>query len=134
MNLSRLRSALAAYDAGPRIDCIQVRELRAEVIAVAREVCGPSPKPARCLLRCGDAATGRSCPCYPSSEATSLTSLALPQDVSVAAPAPEGASMPGEPAAGPSCGAGLLCLCPATSEYDPPCPRHGVVVIGRTLL
>ena len=25
-----------------------------------------------------------------------------------------------------------LCLCPATSEYDPPCPRHGVVGIGVT--
>lgn len=25
-----------------------------------------------------------------------------------------------------------LCLCPATSEYDPPCPRHGVLGIGVT--
>lgn len=25
---------------------------------------------------------------------------------------------------------GPLCLCPATSEYDPPCPKHGVVGIG----
>jgi len=24
-----------------------------------------------------------------------------------------------------------LCTCPATSEYDAPCPRHGVVGIGR---
>ena len=24
------------------------------------------------------------------------------------------------------------CFCPATSEYDPPCPRHGVVGIGVT--
>lgn len=24
------------------------------------------------------------------------------------------------------------CLCPATSEYDPPCPRHGVLGIGVT--
>lgn len=24
------------------------------------------------------------------------------------------------------------CLCPATSEYDPPCPRHGVLGIGKT--
>jgi hypothetical protein len=23
-----------------------------------------------------------------------------------------------------------FCLCPATSEYDPPCPRHGVVGFG----
>lgn len=23
-----------------------------------------------------------------------------------------------------------ICLCPATSEYDPPCPRHGVLPIG----
>ena len=27
---------------------------------------------------------------------------------------------------------GPICLCPATSEYDPPCPRHGVVGIGVT--
>jgi len=25
-----------------------------------------------------------------------------------------------------------LCLCPATSEYDPPCPRHGILGIGVT--
>ena len=25
-----------------------------------------------------------------------------------------------------------LCLCPATSEYDPPCPAHGVLGIGVT--
>jgi hypothetical protein len=25
---------------------------------------------------------------------------------------------------------GLVCLCPATSEYDPPCPKHGVLGIG----
>lgn len=25
---------------------------------------------------------------------------------------------------------GDYCLCPATSEYDPPCPRHGVLGIG----
>jgi hypothetical protein len=25
-----------------------------------------------------------------------------------------------------------LCLCPATSEYDPPCPRHGTLGIGVT--
>lgn len=25
---------------------------------------------------------------------------------------------------------GPYCLCPATSEYDPPCPRHGVLGIG----
>jgi hypothetical protein len=24
------------------------------------------------------------------------------------------------------------CTCPATSEYDPPCPRHGIVGIGVT--
>jgi hypothetical protein len=24
------------------------------------------------------------------------------------------------------------CHCPATSEYDPPCPRHGVLGIGVT--
>lgn len=27
---------------------------------------------------------------------------------------------------------GPLCLCPATSEYDPPCPAHGVLGIGVT--
>lgn len=27
---------------------------------------------------------------------------------------------------------GQPCTCPATSEYDPPCPRHGVVGIGVT--
>ncbi len=27
---------------------------------------------------------------------------------------------------------GIECSCPATSEYDPPCPRHGVVGIGVT--
>jgi hypothetical protein len=26
-----------------------------------------------------------------------------------------------------------LCLCPATLEYDPPCPRHGVCGIGGGL-
>ena len=25
-----------------------------------------------------------------------------------------------------------MCVCPATSEYDPPCPKHGVVGIGIT--
>jgi hypothetical protein len=25
---------------------------------------------------------------------------------------------------------GAICLCPATSEYDPPCPRHGNLGIG----
>lgn len=25
-----------------------------------------------------------------------------------------------------------ICLCPATSEYDPPCPRHGIAGIGVT--
>ena len=25
-----------------------------------------------------------------------------------------------------------ICLCPPTSEYDPPCPEHGVVGIGVT--
>lgn len=25
-----------------------------------------------------------------------------------------------------------ICLCPASSEYDPPCPRHGVLGIGVT--
>ena len=25
-----------------------------------------------------------------------------------------------------------ICLCPAATEYDPPCPRHGVLGIGVT--
>jgi hypothetical protein len=25
-----------------------------------------------------------------------------------------------------------ICLCPASSEYDPPCPRHGTLGIGVT--
>lgn len=25
-----------------------------------------------------------------------------------------------------------VCLCPATSEHDPPCPRHGALGIGVT--
>jgi hypothetical protein len=29
-------------------------------------------------------------------------------------------------------GSTLACYCPATSEYDPPCPRHGVLGIGVT--
>jgi hypothetical protein len=29
-------------------------------------------------------------------------------------------------------GSGLPCHCPASSEYDPPCPRHGVLGIGVT--
>lgn len=25
-----------------------------------------------------------------------------------------------------------ICLCPATSEYDPPCPQHGILGVGVT--
>lgn len=43
-----------------------------------------------------------------------------------------GVKVPAEQPAAPRGVHGPLCTCPATSEYDPPCPRHGVVAIGVT--
>ena len=47
---------------------------------------------------------------------------------SAAAPAPLGAASSAPDGYRES----LVCPCPATSEYDPPCPRHGIVGIGVT--